>query len=208
MVSSSMPSEISRRRVPLRKLVAPEDIEDAQVRKAHGQIGRCEWAQRHDGLTKYHDDIWGERPSDDREFFERLMLEVFHAGLSWTLIWNKYEGFRRAYDDFDIEKVAVYGPRDIDRLMHDPNVIRSEKKIVAAIENAQRIQDIQERDGSFESFLVGLPDSEESKVKVLSSTFSFVGPGTARGYLAATGLEIPPHHPYCFKVDNPAWSAV
>ena len=108
----------------------------------------------------------------------------------------------------DIEKVAVYGPRDIDRLMHDPNVIRSEKKIVAAIENAQRIQDIQERDGSFESFLVGLPDSEESKVKVLSSTFSFVGPGTARGYLAATGLEIPPHHPYCFEVDNPAWSAV
>jgi DNA-3-methyladenine glycosylase I len=208
MVPPLRASGISRRRVPLRKLVAPEDIADAQVREAFGQTGRCEWAQRHDGLTKYHDEIWGERPSDDRDFFERLMLEVFHAGLSWTLIWNKHEGIRRAYDDFDIEKVAAYGPRDIDRLMHEPDVIHSEKKIVAAIANAQRIQEIQDREESFESFLVGLPNSEEAKAKVLSNTFSFVGPGTARGYLAATGLEVPPHHPYCFKADNPAWSMV
>ena len=203
-----MPSGISRRRVPLRKLVGPEDISDAQVREGIGQMGRCEWAQRHDGLTKYHDEIWGERPFDDRDFFERLMLEVFHAGLSWTLIWNKHEGIRRAYDEFDIGKVAAYGPRDVKRLMHEPDVIRSEKKIAAAIANAQRIQEIQDLDGSFESFLVGLPTTEDAKVKVLSSTFAFVGPGTARGYLASTGLEIPPHHPYCFKANNSGWPAV
>ena len=207
MAAQSAPPGLSKRRVPLRKPMTPEDLADAHVREALGETGRCEWAQRHDGLRQYHDDVWGERPADDAEFFERMLLEIFHAGLSWTLIWNKHQGFRDAYDGFDIDAVAAYGSADIARLLDDPNVIRSERKIVAAIENARTVQDLQDRDGSFRDFLLGLPDSTNAKINTLKKTFRFMGPGTSRGFLESTGLVAPPHHAYCFKADRELWSA-
>ena len=187
--------------------MTPEDLADARVREALGETGRCEWAQRHEGLRQYHDEIWGERPADDAEFFERMLLEIFHAGLSWTLIWNKRQGFLDAYDGFDIDAVAAYGSADIARLLADANVIRSEKKIVAAIENARTVQEIQDRDGSFQDFLLGLPASQNAKINALKKTFRFMGPGTSRAFLESTGLVAPPHHDYCFKAGRPVWSA-
>ena len=207
MAAQSAPPGLSKRRVPLRKPMTPEDLADARVREALGETGRCEWAQRHDGLRQYHDDIWGERPADDAEFFERMLLEIFHAGLSWTLIWNKRQGFLEAYDGFDIDAVAAYGSAEIARLLADPGVIRSEKKIVAAIENARTVQDIQDRDGSFQDFLLGLPDSTNAKINALKKTFRFMGPGTSRGFLESSGLVAPPHHDYCFKAGRGVWSA-
>lgn len=206
MAAQSASAGLSKRRVPLRKPMTPEDLADARVREALGETGRCEWAQRHDGLRQYHDDIWGERPADDAEFFERMLLEIFHAGLSWTLIWNKRQGFLDAYDGFDIETVAAYGSSDITRLLNDANVIRSEKKIVAAIENARTVQEIQDRDGSFEGFLLGLPKSTNAKINTLKKSFKFMGPGTSRGFLESSGLVGPPHHDYCFKAERPVWS--
>jgi DNA-3-methyladenine glycosylase I len=208
MAAKYLANEISARRVPLRKPAVPEDIADARVRDMLGEKGRCEWAQRNENLKEYHDDVWGERPENDHEYFERMMLEVFHAGLSWTVIWNKRSGIRRAFDCFDVTCVAEYGPKDIERLMSDPDVIRSEKKIVAAVANAQIVRDIQDRHGSFESFLMEMPDGDVVKNKVLRDTFSFVGPGTARGFLESTGLEAPPHHPYCFKARRHSWASV
>ena len=207
MATQSAPAGISKRRVPLRKPMTPDDLADARVREALGETGRCEWAQRHQGLMQYHDDVWGERPADDAEFFERLLLEIFHAGLSWTLIWNKHQGIRDAYDGFDINAVAAYGSADIARLLDDPNVIRSERKIVAAIENARTVQEIQDRDGSFQDFLLALPSGMNGKINTLKKTFRFMGPGTSRGFLESAGLVAPPHHDYCFKSGRDVWSA-
>ncbi len=204
---SSLPS-LSTRRVPLRKPMTPEDLADARVREALGETGRCEWAQRHDGLRQYHDDVWGEQPADDSAFFERMLLEIFHAGLSWTLIWNKHEGIRAAYDGFAVDAVAAYGTTDIARLLDDPNVIRSERKIVAAIENARTVQEIQDRGGSFQAFLLDLPTSTNAKINSLKRTFRFMGPGTSRAFLESTGLVAPPHHDYCYKANREVWSDV
>ena len=207
MATQSAPAGISKRRVPLRKPMTPDDLADARVREALGETGRCEWAQRHEGLRQYHDDVWGERPADDAEFFERMLLEIFHAGLSWTLIWNKHQGIRDAYDGFDINAVAAYGSADIARLLDDPNVIRSERKIVAAIQNARTVQEIQDRDGSYQDFLLGLPSGMNGKINTLKKTFRFMGPGTSRGFLESAGLVAPPHHDYCFKANRDVWSA-
>ncbi len=208
MAAQSARPGLSKRRVPLRKPMTPEDLADAHIRKALDETGRCEWAQRHEGLKQYHDDVWGERPTDDSEFFERMLLEIFHAGLSWTLIWNKHRALRAAYDEFAVDAVAGYGSADIARLLADPNVIRSERKIVAAIENARTVQEIQDRDGSFQEFLLGMPRGLNAKINTLKQTFRFMGPGTSRGFLESTGLVAPPHHDYCFKANRDTWSEV
>ncbi len=207
MAADAVSLDVSKRRVPLRKPATPDDLADARVRQALGQPPRCEWAQRHEGLMRYHDDVWGERPDGDREYFERMMLEIFHAGLSWTLIWNKHEGIRRAYHGFDVETVAAYGPADVERLLHDPAVVRSQRKIEAAAANAQQVLDIQARAGSFEAYLLDLPDSQSAKIAELKRTFGFMGPGTSRSFLESTGLVAPPHHPYCAKAGQKVWSA-
>ena len=207
MAPPTAPPGLSTRRVPLRKPMTPEDLADARVREALGETGRCEWAQRHDGLRQYHDEVWGEHPADDSEFFARMLLEIFHAGLSWTLIWNKHQALRDAYGDFQIDAVAAYGSADTARLLADPNVIRSERKIVAAIDNARTVQEIQDRDGSFQDFLLGLPTSTNGKINALKKTFKFMGPGTSRAFLESTGLVAPPHHDYCYKADRAVWSA-
>ncbi len=194
-------------RPKLRKPALPLDFAAAEARAAAGQTPRCEWAQRNPDLTAYHDDIWGERPRDDSEWFERMMFEIFHAGLSWTLVWNKRQGLRRAYAGFDIESVANFGPTDIERLMQDPDVVRSRRKVDAAIENARRSLDLRDTHGSLESFLLGMPSSQEAKQSELKKAFAFMGPGVARSFVEATGLVVPPHHPYCFKADRPVWSA-
>ena len=195
------------RRVKLRKPAEAEDIADAELRKALGETARCEWAQRNPALTIYHDDVWGERPADDREIFERLMFEIFHAGLSWTLIWNKREGLRSGYAGFDIAKVAGFGPADVERLMNDPDVVRSARKIDATIANARTVLQLQVSHGSLEAWMLALPPAEDAKLKVLKQTFKFMGPGVGRSFVESAGLVPPPHHPFCFKAGRPLWSA-
>ena len=195
------------RRIKLRKPVLPEDLADSELRAAAGQTPRCEWAQRNPELTAYHDEIWGERPAGDNEYFERMMFEIFHAGLSWTLIWNKRLGLRNAFSNFEIAAIADFGRDDVERLLNDPNVIRSARKIDASIENARRVLAIQAEAGSLETFLLRMPADQDAKLATLKSHFQFMGPGVARGFIEATGLVEPPHHPYCFKVEQPVWGA-
>ena len=104
-------------------------------------------------MAAYHDGEWGVPCHDDGELFERLMLEGFQAGLSWSTILNKREGFRRAFEGWASEKLANYGPDDIARLMADPGIVRNRLKCAAAVKNARSFLAAQAEYGSFDAYI-------------------------------------------------------
>lgn len=103
---------------------------------------RCPWATSAPDYVAYHDDEWGRPVRDDRGLYERLCLEAFQSGLSWLTILRKREGFRRAFDGFDPEKVAAYGASDVERLLADVSIVRNRRKIDATIANARASLDL------------------------------------------------------------------
>src|SRR6516165_4853731 len=103
--------------------------------------------------VQYHNHEYGFPIRDDNHLFARLVLEINQAGLSWTTILNKKENFFKAYDHFDIENVASYNKKQIDRLLNDPGIIRNKLKIQAAVDNAKKILEIQKEHGSFKKWL-------------------------------------------------------
>ncbi|MCO5992590.1 DNA-3-methyladenine glycosylase I [Actinoallomurus rhizosphaericola] len=105
-------------------------------------LARCPWGVSAPDYIAYHDDEWGRPVRDDRGLYERLCLEAFQSGLSWLTILRKREGFRRAFDDFDLEKVAAYGPADVERLLADASIVRNRRKIDATIANARAALDL------------------------------------------------------------------
>src|SRR3954447_10602915 len=107
-----------------------------------GGLVRCPWGASAPDYIAYHDEEWGRPVRDDRGLFERLSLEAFQSGLSWLTILRKRPGFRRAFDDFDLEKVAAYGPDDVERLLGDAAIVRNRRKIDAAIANARASLDL------------------------------------------------------------------
>src|SRR5689334_18841625 len=111
-------------------------------------------ADDHDLHKIYHDQHYGFPIHDDNELFCRLILEINQAGLSWTTILKKQDNFRKAYDNFNVKKVAAYTEKDIQRLLNDPGIIRNRLKINAAIENAKTILALQRENGSFENWLI------------------------------------------------------
>lgn len=136
----------------------------------------------------YHDRLYGFPIHDDNELFCRLVLEINQAGLSWETILKKEATFRKAYDDFNIEKVAAYTETDRERLMADPGIIRNRLKINAAIENAKTIQSFQKEYGSFEKWLeTQHPKSKEEWVKVFKKTFKFTGGEIVNEFLMSIG---------------------
>src|SRR6186997_1235422 len=111
-------------------------------------VTRCEWARDSDELMlAYHDEEWGVPSHDDRFLFELLTLEGAQAGLSWSTILNKREGYRRAFAGFDPAAVARFGPKDVERLLEDPGIVRNRLKIESAVNNAARVLDVQEELG-------------------------------------------------------------
>jgi DNA-3-methyladenine glycosylase I len=105
-------------------------------------LARCPWGVSAPDYIAYHDEEWGRPVRDDRGLYERLTLEAFQSGLSWLTILRKRPGFRRAFDDFHLEKVAAYGPDDVERLLGDAAIVRNRRKIDAAIANAQASLDL------------------------------------------------------------------
>src|ERR1051326_2675589 len=103
---------------------------------------RCPWATTEPNIS-YHDNEWGVPVHDDRVLFEFLILEGAQAGLSWITILKKRENYRRAFDGFDVEKVARYGARDVERLLGDAGIVRNRLKIAAAIQNAKAFLAVQ-----------------------------------------------------------------
>src|SRR6476620_196654 len=117
------------------------------------QPKRCSWVNvEHELMRDYHDREWGVPTHDDRRHFEFLILEAAQAGLSWTIVLNKREGYRRGFSQFDPEKVARYSQARIDKLTADPRIVRNRMKIAAAVKNAQAFLVVQEEFGSFDAY--------------------------------------------------------
>src|SRR2546425_10638290 len=116
-------------------------------------LKRCAWALASQQYLDYHDREWGVPTHDDRELFEMLILEGVQAGLSWSLILKKRAGYRRAFDDFDANKIARYDDRKVQELLANPEIVRNRLKIQAAIQNARAFLVIQSQYGSFDAFL-------------------------------------------------------
>lgn len=159
----------------------------------------------------YHDKEYGFPIEDDNELFARLILEINQAGLSWTTILKKKDNFFRAFDDFDIAKVARYGDRQVERLLNDPGIIRNRLKVAAAIENAKTILAIQKEHGSFKKWLEGHhPLSKEEWVKLFKSTFRFTGGEIVGEFLMSIGFLPGAHVESCaiykkLLKHKPAW---
>lgn len=137
----------------------------------------------------YHDKLYGFPVHDDNELFGRLIMEINQAGLSWETILKKETGFRKAYHDFNIKKVASYTEKDRERLMNDAGIIRNKLKINAAIENAKTILALQKEFGSFEQWLEHHhPKTKEEWVKLFKKTFRFTGGEIVNEFLQSIGF--------------------
>lgn len=158
----------------------------------------CLIAPNHPYHRPYHDHEYGFPVQDDNRLFERLVLEINQAGLSWLTILKKREDFWRAYDQFDIATVAAYGDADRDRLLSDASIIRNRLKVDAAIENARRLLVIKEEFGSFDAWLDRHhPLPKEKWVKLFRQTFRFMGPEIVGEFLMSTGYLPGAHREDC-----------
>ena len=156
--------------------------------------------EQHQLHKEYHDNHYGFPLQNDDELFERLMFEINQAGLNWILILKKQHNFRKAFDNFNIDKVSEYGEADILRLMGDPGIIRNRLKINAAIENARVIQKIRKETGSFSKWLDNNSmtiSSLEEWTKLFKKTFRFTGGEIVNEFLMSTGYLPGAHSPDC-----------
>ncbi|MFN0101623.1 MAG: DNA-3-methyladenine glycosylase I [Bryobacteraceae bacterium] len=162
----------------------------------------------------YHDEEYGFPVASDSVLFERLVLEINQAGLSWATILRKRAGFREAYREFDIDVVAAFGQADVARLLGDASIIRNRLKVNAAIENARRLQAIRANDGSFRAWLDRHHPRDKSEwVKLFKRTFRFTGGEIVGEFLISTGYLAGAHHINCpaakrVEMQKPAWMRV
>jgi len=158
----------------------------------------CHAALGHEFHGPYHDLEYGFPLRGDDLLFERLVLEINQAGLSWLTILKKREGLRRAYDGFSLERVAAYDDADRGRLLGDPGIIRNRLKVNAAIENAKRILEIRDASGSFDAWLdAHHPREKADWVKLFKKMFRFTGGEITGEFLISTGYLPGAHHPDC-----------
>lgn len=173
---------------------------------------RCKWANpNNEKYVDYHDKEWGVPVYDDRKLFETLILECFQAGLSWECVLNKREGFQKAFDGFDPEKVAAYGEAKVEELYGNRDIVRNRLKIKAAVVNAGIFIEICREYGSFSEFLWGFTDGKVIYEKGKASSdlsdrvsrelkkrgMKFVGTVIVYAYLQAVGI-IYSHEDGCF----------
>ena len=180
---------------------------------------RCTWVSGNDPLMiEYHDREWGVPVHDDRKHFEFLILEAAQAGLSWSIVLRKREGYRRAFSAFDPQKVARYSKQRVERLLADPGIIRNRLKIEATVRNARAFLAIQDEFGSFDAycwrFVEGRPKVNRRKtMREIPSTspesdtfskdlkrrgFSFVGSTVLYAHMQAVGM-VNDHLVGCFR---------
>jgi DNA-3-methyladenine glycosylase I len=170
----------------------------------------CAAAPGHPLHGPYHDSEYGFPSRDDRVLFERLVLEINQAGLSWLTILRKREAFAEAFARFDIDKVAAFDERDRERLLADAGIIRNRLKVGAAIDNARRLQVLRQSHGSFAHWLdAHHPLSKDEWVKLFRNTFRFTGGEIVNeflmslGYLAGAHEESCPVYRQILKLDPP-----
>lgn len=174
---------------------------------------RCCWANPKNPLyIQYHDEEWGVPVHDDHKLFEMLILESFQAGLSWECVLNKREAFRRAYENFDLERVCAFGEEKMAKLQQDPGIIRNRLKIRTSVNNALIFREIQREWGSFEAYLWHWTDgrivyetgkdrselSDRISKDLKKRGMKFVGTVIIYAYLQAVGV-INSHEEGCFR---------
>ena len=158
----------------------------------------CKTALGHPFHGPYHDFEYGFPVMQDNILFERLVLEINQAGLSWLTILKKREGFRSAYDGFDIDSVADYQEKERARLMQDPAIIRNKLKVNAAIENARKIRELKNEFGSFRNWLDNHHPLEKPQwIELFKSTFLFTGREITGEFLMSTGYLPGAHKKSC-----------
>jgi DNA-3-methyladenine glycosylase I len=183
------------------------------------ELIRCTWPLSGNELyVSYHDDEWGVPVYDDRKQFEFLTLESAQAGLSWATILNKREGYRRAFADFDPEKVARFTEKRIEKILTDPGIVRNRLKVRAAVTNAQKFLEVQDEFNGFAKYLwqfVGgkplqnrwtehkqvpatSPESDAASKDLKQRGFKFVGSTIIYAHMQATGL-VNDHLATCFR---------
>lgn len=173
---------------------------------------RCRWANpKNEAYIEYHDKEWGVPSYDDRYLFEMLVLESFQAGLSWECVLNKREAFRKAFDQFDVDKVRAYTEEDVERLKENPEIIRNRLKIQAAIHNAAVFCSIQEEFQSFSNYIwhwtdgkaiyeqgkCSSPLSDQVSKDLKKRGMKFIGTKIIYSYLQAIGVIVS-HEEGCF----------
>jgi DNA-3-methyladenine glycosylase I len=163
----------------------------------------CDIARGHPLHGPYHDEEYGFPVRDDDRLFERLVLEINQAGLSWLTILKKRAAFSAAFDDFDVDLVARYGDSERARLMNDAGIVRNRLKIDATIENARRLLDIRESHGSFAAWLDARhPATREEWTKLFRRTFRFTGAEIVNEFLLSTGYLPGAHAAECPVFDR------
>ncbi len=181
-------------------------------------ISRCEWPGEKELMILYHDTEWGVPVHDDDKLFEFLVLDTFQAGLSWSTILQKRENFRKAFSNFQAQKIARYGQSKIQKLIENPGIIRNRLKIQSTIENARAFLKIQELFGSFDQYIWRFVDGrtiqnqwkKEKEIPTVSlqaekmskdlkkNGFHFVGPTICYAFMQAAGL-VNDHLVSCFR---------
>lgn len=184
-------------------------------------MNRCPWCGNDELYVRYHDEEWGVPVHDDKKHFEFLVLESAQAGLSWITILRKRENYRKAYDDFDVDKISQYDDIKIEELLQNAGIIKNRKKIEASINNARHFIEIQKEFGSFDKYIWSFVNcspvinywndiSEIPAVSLLSDRvsrdlkargFKFLGSTTIYAHLQATGI-INDHLAGCFRHDE------
>jgi DNA-3-methyladenine glycosylase I len=182
---------------------------------------RCPWVNDNPLMIEYHDKEWGTPLHKDNLLFEYLILDIFQAGLSWNTIINKRENFRKAFDNFNYEKIANYTEKDFDRLMQNSGIIKNKLKIRATIINAQKFQEVQKDFGSFDRYIWQFTNNKtiinkiktikdyQAKTKesdamskdLLKKGFKFVGSTICYAFMQASGI-VNDHSEDCFKKNN------
>ena len=168
----------------------------------------CNWPSGDPLMIKYHDEEWGVPLHDDRKIFEFMLLDAFQAGLSWKTVLHKRENFRRAFDNFDVVKIANYGDADYDRLLADPGIIRNRAKIRGSIQNAMCFLEVQKEFGTFDKYIwqftrgttimnrwnsldqlpASSPESDAMSRDLKSRGFKFVGSTICYAFMQAAGM--------------------
>jgi DNA-3-methyladenine glycosylase I len=160
--------------------------------------GYCDYAPGDPLHAPYHDGEYGFPARDEAVLFERLILEINQAGLSWGLMLRKREGFRAAYHGFDVERVASYGERDVARLLADPGIVRNRLKIGAAVHNAGVVLALRDSYGGFAAWLdAHHPQDKANWVKLFKKTFRFTGGEITGEFLMSLGYLPGAHRADC-----------
>lgn len=173
-------------------------------------LARCPWAGGPGVMRDYHDHEWGRRVEGESAYLERLTLEAFQSGLSWSTILNKRPAFREVFHGFDAEAIAGFGPDDVERLMQEPRIVRNRLKIEAAVTNARATVALRDAEGLAAFVLSFAPDGPHDELATVSAEsvalskglkkrgFAFVGPTTMYALMQAIGI-FDPHLEGCFR---------